>query len=64
MLGDDYPGFFPVRDTVALRDLLLRFESDRQFASQLRSWCASCRSQFSEQRERRSLRRLFDELRA
>ena len=28
LLGEDYPGFYPVEDTAALRDLLLRAESD------------------------------------
>jgi glycosyltransferase involved in cell wall biosynthesis len=62
MLGDDYPGFFSCGDTTALRDLLLRFESVRPFASQLRRWCDGRRAQFSQQRERRSLRQLVNEL--
>lgn len=36
LLGEDYPGYFPVGDASALRSLLLRAESDVQFYKQLR----------------------------
>ena len=61
MLGDAYPGFFPLGDTLALRDLLLRFESDRDFAAELRRWCNRCAKQFSVHRERQNLRQLVRE---
>ncbi len=36
LLGDDYAGYYPVRDTGALREMLLRAESDPEFLELLR----------------------------
>lgn len=38
-LGEDYPGYFPVGDTHALRDLLWECESNAQFYATLKSRC-------------------------
>ncbi len=35
LLGDDYLGYYPVQDTQALRDLLIKAESDAAFMQQL-----------------------------
>ncbi len=39
ILGKDYAGFFPVSDTLALRRLLLRTETDPVFFNQLAEQC-------------------------
>ncbi len=36
LLGDDYAGYYPVKDTLALRELLLKAESDPDFLQRLR----------------------------
>jgi L-histidine N-alpha-methyltransferase len=41
LLGETYPGFFPVGDTEALAALLRRFETDEAFRETLRSACAA-----------------------
>lgn len=40
LLGDDYPGYFPVEDTAALAQVLMRAESEAGFYEQLQTWCA------------------------
>ena len=39
LLGADYPGYFPVGDTQALTDLLMRLETDATFYEALKTWC-------------------------
>jgi putative glycosyltransferase (TIGR04348 family) len=51
LLGDNYPGYYPVEDTQALRDLLLRAEADAEFYAGLQMACRSLRSLFSDQAE-------------
>jgi glycosyltransferase involved in cell wall biosynthesis len=62
LLGERYPGFFPVGDTAALRALLLRAEVDRRFLRALETWCRKRRKLFRPQRERSAWRRLLAEL--
>jgi putative glycosyltransferase (TIGR04348 family) len=62
ILGDDYPGYFPVGDTRALAGLLRLAEADPRFLERLRRWCASRAYLLDPQRERRSWRQLLDEL--
>jgi putative glycosyltransferase (TIGR04348 family) len=38
LLGDDYPGYFPVADTAALAALLTRVETDPSFYATLQAW--------------------------
>ena len=52
LLGEDYPGYYPVEDTAALRQLLLRAESDADFYQSLESACAALRPLFTEDAER------------
>jgi putative glycosyltransferase (TIGR04348 family) len=59
LLGADYPGFYPVGDTAALRDLLLRAESDAHFYRDLRSRCAALAKLFLPSREQAAWRRLI-----
>jgi putative glycosyltransferase (TIGR04348 family) len=39
ILGEDYPGYFPVADTAALAQLLDRAECDPLFYQTLHTWC-------------------------
>jgi glycosyltransferase involved in cell wall biosynthesis len=52
LVGDDYPGLFPVGDTGALRALLLRAESDLTFLDALRERCEALAPLFAPERER------------
>lgn len=64
LLGEDYPGYYPVEDTTALRRLLLYAESDRDFYARLQTQCNARRRLFREQQERRAWARLLAELHA
>lgn len=46
LLGEDYPGFFPVDDEKALADLLWRCESDAAFFRELQEAAAARRAHF------------------
>lgn len=62
ILGDDYPGLFPVGNTAALARLLSRAESDRQFCQKLRNACRARRPLIRPAREKSSWRSLLREL--
>lgn len=62
LLGEEYPGYFPVGDTDALAALLVRCENDRVFYESLRSWCERLRPLVDPARERREWQRLLLEL--
>jgi glycosyltransferase involved in cell wall biosynthesis len=64
LLGDDYPGYFPVGDTQALANLLHRAETDAGFYKHLKAWCRRLRPLVRPARERQSWRRLLRELQA
>lgn len=59
LLGQDYPGFYPAADTLALQRLLRRAETEREFLTALRIRCKSLRPLFEPERERRSWDRLI-----
>jgi glycosyltransferase involved in cell wall biosynthesis len=63
LLGNRYPGLFPVGSTRALRALLLRAERDRDFMKILDSRCRARRWMFASARERRAWKDLISELR-
>jgi putative glycosyltransferase (TIGR04348 family) len=63
LLGADYPAYYPAEDTRALRDLLLRAESDGAFYVRLQEACDARRPLFSEQAERQGWADLLAELR-
>ncbi len=60
LLGDDYPGYFPARDTAALRELLLRAERDPHFLGLLRRHCSALAPQLTPAAERASLAAAID----
>jgi putative glycosyltransferase (TIGR04348 family) len=62
LLGADYPGYYPVEDTRALRELLLRAESDATFYARLQKACDARRALFSEQMEQQGWKQLLAEL--
>jgi len=62
LLGEDYPGYYPVGDTAALQTLLLRAESDQAFYRSLESACRARRHLFSVEREVAAWERLVSEI--
>lgn len=62
LLGADYAGYFPVGDTQALADLLLRAETNAEFYHTLCAQCAQRRPLFEPARERQSWQELLREL--
>lgn len=62
ILGDDYPGYFPVGDSQALAALLHRAETEATFLKTLRSRCLQLQPLFEPARERQSWQDLLDEL--
>jgi putative glycosyltransferase (TIGR04348 family) len=62
LLGRRYPGFFPPRDTGALRDLLLRAERDAPFLERLADWCRRLAPRFTPAREKAAWAKLLGEL--
>ena len=62
LLGADYPGYFPVGDTQALADLMLRCEQDPNFYRQLKKLCGKRATLVHPDREQRCWKKLLDEL--
>ena len=51
LLGEDYPGYYPLRDAGALRECLLRAEADNGYYAALAEACDARRSLFTPQQE-------------
>ena len=62
LLGEDYPGYFEVGDTVGLSKLLRRFETDAVFRAELTSACRRLASQVTPARELAAWRELLSGL--
>jgi putative glycosyltransferase (TIGR04348 family) len=62
LLREDYAGYFPVGDTRALADLLLKAETDPGFYRKLKVGCRQIAPLFRPAHERASWKRLLDEL--
>jgi putative glycosyltransferase (TIGR04348 family) len=62
LLGDEYPGYFPVGDSQALSDLLCRAETDAGFYESLTSWCARRAALVDPANERSAWQELLHEL--
>lgn len=60
MLGEDYPGYFAVRDTGGLRELLVRVETEPGFLASLQQRCRALRPRFSPAAERAAWRALLE----
>jgi len=52
LLGDDYAGYYPVKDESALRDILLKAESDTVFLEELSRQCKERAKLFTVQGEK------------
>ena len=61
LLGEDYPGFYPVENADALRDLLLEAESNPVFYGRLSAACEARRHLFTPEREREGWTNLLAE---
>lgn len=62
LLGEDYPGYFPVGDAGALGTLLSRAETDATFYQELSSWCANLAPMVRPEREVEAWAALLAEL--
>ncbi len=62
LLGDDYPGLFPVGEAPALAALLQRGESEPAFMTRLSRWCEDRSDLVRPERERDAWRRLLQEI--
>ncbi len=62
LLGEQYPGYFPVGDTSALAALLERCESDVRFYRALSRHCSAIAPQFDPANERERWREVLEEL--
>jgi putative glycosyltransferase (TIGR04348 family) len=62
LLGDDYPGYYPVEDAGALAGLLLRAETEPGFLARLAAACAARRALFTPEREQAELAAALAEL--
>lgn len=62
LLGEDYPGFFPVGDAEVLAEVLYRCETDPDFYAVLRRAAADRAPIFAPEREARLLSELVDSL--
>ncbi|MDD2336314.1 MAG: glycosyltransferase [Geobacteraceae bacterium] len=60
LLGDEYPGLFPVGDARRLAQLLYRAETDRRYYDELVAWCRRELYKFAPERERESLKILVE----
>jgi putative glycosyltransferase (TIGR04348 family) len=62
LLGEEYPGYFPVGDTQALSDLLRQAETDTEFYESLTSWCGRRAALVDPANERLAWQNLLREL--
>ena len=62
LLGPDYPGYYPSRDTAALRGLLTRAESEPEFLDDLTRRCLALAPNFTPAREAAGWREVLSRL--
>jgi hypothetical protein len=62
VLGEEYPGYFPMGDTQALSDLLRHAETDAGFYESLISWSERRAALVNPANERRAWQDLLREL--
>ena len=55
LLGEDYPGYFPVGDDKALARLMYRAEREPEYLAKLRSAVSALAETFTPEKERQSL---------
>jgi hypothetical protein len=59
MLGEGYPGYFPVGDSHALTELLIRCESDTEFLGELTEAVTELAPRYTPEKERTALANLL-----
>lgn len=59
LLGDDYPGLFPARDSAKLAELLFRAETDTAYYDMLAARCSREAHKFAPSREKEQLKLLL-----
>lgn len=64
LLGADYPGYYPVQNTEALRERLLRAEADSGYYAELAAACAERRELFEPQQEYAGWEKLLEDIRS
>ena len=62
LLGENYPGYYPVRDERALANLLIRAETDADFLASLQAHCDQLRPLFTLASEAAAWRDLFSQV--
>jgi len=62
LLGNDYPGYFPVGDTQRLAQMMLQAEQDPSFYRRLKQACQRIRHLVRPAREKRLWRELLQEI--
>ena len=63
LLGEEYPGYFPVGETQALAAIIARAERNAAFYEALKSWCNSLQHLFEPASERKRWESLLEEFR-
>lgn len=64
LLGEDYPGYYPVKNAKALRERLLQAESDKGYYAELEAACFERRDLFMPQQEHEGWQRLLEHIQA
>ena len=62
LLGENYAGYFPVKNTDALTDLLLKAETDKIFLSELEQQCKQRAVLFTPQAEKLAWNNLLNKV--
>jgi len=62
LLGEDYPGYFPVGDTERLKELLIKAETESAFLAELQARGKGLRHLFDPKFERKTWKNLLNEL--
>ena len=60
LLGEDYPGYYPVKDTDGLRALLIRAENDTTFLTDLDRRCRALAPRFTPENESAAWKSVLD----
>ncbi|MEM7400465.1 MAG: glycosyltransferase, partial [Pseudomonadota bacterium] len=62
LLGKTYPGYYPYADTTALKNALLKAESDTKYLKDLTQSCKAKANLFTYTREKNSMNKLLNDL--
>ena len=62
LLGQDYPGYYPVENERALAELMLKAETDSSFYRDLEQACAVKQPLFTPENESRAWKELLNQL--